>query len=93
MLQREAEIVATEYALENQNGGTNAGLPELYRLLDDGNRETVGKVFQCLRTPHGAMAIGIGLDHRERAASMALSGQEVVVTERIEIDTGAGGSH
>ncbi|MOA03688.1 hypothetical protein D3C78_1232080 [compost metagenome] len=93
LLGDQRQFVGFEEALEQQDRRTDAGRAQLQRLLDAGHREAVGLLRQRLGAAHRAVAVGVGLDHREGAGTAELAGQAVVVTQGVEIDQGTGWTH
>ena len=98
MLCDQRQLVGVEEAFQQQDRRADSGLAQGERLLDAGHREAVGLVLQCQRTTHGAVAVGIGLDHRQRAPATAIppakpARQPVVVAQRFQVDQGTGGTH
>ncbi|MNO87195.1 hypothetical protein D3C76_786140 [compost metagenome] len=87
------QLALFEEAFQQQDRRTDAGLAQFQRLFDAGNGETVGFRFQSLGATHGAVAVGIRLDHRQGASAADFAGQTVVVAQGIEIDQGTGGTH
>jgi len=82
-----------EHALEQQDRADDAGRAQLQRLFQERDGEAVGFAGERPSAAHGAVAVGVRLDHRERPAAVAPAGEAVVVTEGVEVDQGAGGAH
>ena len=82
-----------EKAFEQQDRPLHAGRTQLQRLLDTGHCIAIGQIGQGLGAAQRAMAIGIGLDHRQRTGAGSLAGQLVVVPQGGEVDQGTGGTH
>ena len=93
MLLDQCQLVRLEEAFQQQDRSANAGLAQLQRLFDTGHGKAIGLFLQSLRATHGAMPVGIGLDHRERLGARYLTGQLIVVTQGLQIDQGTGWTH
>ena len=87
------QFVGLEEPFQQQDRGADAGLAQFQCLLDAGHPETVGFAFQCLRTAHGTVPVGIGLDHGQRLASAQLARQAVVVAQGGQVDQGTCRAH
>lgn len=75
-----------EETFQQQDRRAHAGLAQFQRFFYAGHGKTVGFRFQRLRTAHRAVAVGVGLDHRQCLAATQLPGQAVVVTQRVQVD-------
>ena len=93
MLVDQAQLARLEEALEQQDRVADAGVAQLQRLFDAGHGETVGLRLQRLGTARGAVAVGVGLDHREGLGAADLAGEAVIVTQGFEVDQGTGRAH
>ena len=93
MLSNQRQLISLEKAFQQQNRCGDTGSTQLQRFFDARDCKPVRHRFQRLRDTHGAMAIGIGLDHGERFRTGAFAGQLVVVTQGLKIDKGAGWTH
>jgi len=68
----------------------NPGCAQLQRLFNTGYRECIGIRRQRLGTLHGAMPIGVGLEHGKGAAGSQAFSQLVVVAQGVKVDEGVG---
>ena len=87
------QLLGCEHPFKQQDRLLDAGCAQLERLIEEGHRKPVRLVGQSLRTAHRAVAISIGLDHRQRAPTVKLAGEVVVVAQGGEVDQGAGRTH
>src|SRR5690606_25771037 len=87
-------ILGIETAFEQQQASLGCLFAHHARLLDAAYGETVGLLAQRRRHRCRTVAVGIGLDHRERPASRcATLGQGLVVTNGGQVDRGNEGTH
>ena len=93
MLVDQRQLISLEEAFEQQDRRANARFAQYQRLFDAGHGKAVGLGFECLRTAHRAMPVGIGLDHGQSTSAAQFAGQAVVVTQGIEVDQGTGRTH
>ncbi|MCY1361842.1 hypothetical protein D9M69_485300 [compost metagenome] len=93
MLDDQRQLVGFEKAFQQQDRRTNARCPQLQRLFDASHGKPVRLGFQRLGATHRAMAIGIGLDHREGTSPREFTGDPVVVTQGLKVDQGTGRTH
>ncbi len=81
MLDDQRQLIGFENAFEQQHRRTNASGAQLQRFFDAGDGKPVGLGFQRLGATHRAMAVGIGLDHRQRLGAGDFAGNSVVVAQ------------
>jgi len=75
-----------EETFHQQDRAADAGLAQFQCFLDAGHAKAIGLVLQRAGTLHRAMAVGIGLDDRQRLAATELAGQAVVVAQGLQVD-------
>ena len=93
MLLDQRQLFGLEETFQQQNRRTDTSVAQLQRLLDTGHGEAVRLVRQRLGTTHRAVAVGIGLDYRQRLGAGHLTGQTVIVTQGLQIDQSTGWTH
>jgi len=87
---QDRHLVGRENAVQQQDRGADAGLAQLQRLLEIGDRKTVGLLGEDTRDRHRAMSVGIGLDDRERPRTRRKSlSLAIIVADRIQMNAGA----
>ena len=93
MLGHQRHFAGLEDAFQQQDRRTDAGLAQFQRFFDGGHAKAVGLAFQCLRTAHRTVAIGIGLEDRQRLATAQFTGQAIVAAQCAQVDQRAGRTH
>ena len=93
MLDDQRQLIGLEKTFQQQHRRTNAGGAQLQSLFDAGHGKPVRLGFQRLGATHRAMAVGIGLDHRESLGAGDFTGDLVVVTQGLKVDQGTGRTH
>ncbi|MNJ62923.1 hypothetical protein D3C77_587810 [compost metagenome] len=89
----QCQFAGFEKTFQQQYRGFDTGGAQFQCLLDAGHRKAVGLGLQGQGAAHGAVAVGVGLDHGEGFGTRQFTGQTVVVAQGLEVDQGAGGTH
>ena len=93
MAREQGQLVGIEETLQQQDRLADAGLAQLQGFFDAGHGKTIDLRLQRIRTGHRAVAIGIGLDHRQGTATAEATRQPVVVAQGLQVDQGTGRTH
>ncbi|MNX96062.1 hypothetical protein D3C86_1283630 [compost metagenome] len=93
VLDDQRQLIGFKKTFQQQHRRTNACGTQLQGFFDASHGKTVCLGFQCLGTTHRAMAVGIGLDHREGFGPRDFTGDLVVVTQGLKVDQGTGRTH
>ncbi len=82
------EFGARERAFEDEDRRADAGRAQLDCFVDEGDGKGIGHRFEGAGAGHAAVAVGICLEHGDRAPAVQAACGEIVVPQRLEIDAG-----
>jgi hypothetical protein len=87
------KLALLEEAFQQQDRRADAGFAQGDGLFEEGHGKPVRLRQQRLCAACGAVAVGIGLDHRQCALSAQFASDAVVVAQGGQVDQGTGGTH
>ncbi|MNE46559.1 hypothetical protein D3C80_1409020 [compost metagenome] len=75
------QLAGFEEAFQQQHRGLDTGGAQLQRLFDASHGKTIGLLLKRQGATHGAMTVGIGLDHGQGFGTGQFAGKLIVVTQ------------